>query len=453
MGNVAVAMKKQGHHITGSDKNVYPPISHMLEAEGIQFTEEFAENNLDVDADLVVIGNAISRGNPEAEKCLREKMNYTSLPALLHHHFLKDTTNVVVTGTHGKSTITSFVTWLWKSAGKDPSYLIGGLSKDLTASCNLVGFSDFIIEGDEYDTAFFDKRSKFFHYKPNILIINNIELDHIDIFLGLEDLKRNFRNLINIIPPNGVVLANFDDENVREVVTQHPVIKNGLCKCISYGKGDGVDWRISSYHYEDEKLHFSLEYKEKESFVFKTNLVGEFNVYNLTAGIVSGFCEGFDESVIALAVESYNGMHRRMEMKGEVNRALLFDDFAHHPTAIGKSIAGIKEKYPDRSLWAIVEPRSNSMRRKIFAKQLIDALALADNVIMAKVDTPGKVTEADRLQPQAVIDALYGLGNNALCIPEIDDIVTHIKSNVQPGDIILGMSNGGFGNIYDKLLS
>ena len=452
MGSAAVALKRQGYKVTGSDVQIYPPMSDVLRDAGIKVYNEYNASHLNPLPDVTVVGNVISRGNPEAEEVLADSIPYISLPQLIADYFIKDKKSYVVTGTHGKSTTTALLAWIFSYTGINPGYLIGGVPADLPSSCEVGSGDVFTIEGDEYDTAFFDKRSKFVHYFPFCLIINNIELDHVDIFRDIDVVRRAFYDVMTIVNPRGVIIANYDNEEVRNLVLRHPVVMKKLVPVFLYGMSESVEYRITDINHNNGNLFFKLTDSFAEVIPISTRLCGDFQAYNVTAAVIAAQKYGIPVQKICEAVELFNGLKRRMEVKGTVREITVIDDFAHHPTAIAETLNGVRKRYEGRRIWAVVEPRSNSMRRSVFQERLTKAFPAADSIVFAGVDNPGKVAENERLHPELVVEALKAQGKNALYIPEIDDIVKYLALNMVSGDVVIGMSNGGFGNFHQKLL-
>jgi UDP-N-acetylmuramate: L-alanyl-gamma-D-glutamyl-meso-diaminopimelate ligase len=442
MGAVAAAIRDQGFEVTGSDENVYPPMSTFLAEKGIPVARGFRPKNLPADVDLVVIGNSIMRGNPEVEAVLDRKLLYRSLPETLKEFVLQQKHNVVITGTHGKTTTTALLTWIFEVAGKNPSYLIGGLAKNLGRGAAFRDSEYMLIEGDEYDTAFFDKRSKFLHYLPESLVINNIEFDHADIFSSLEEIKVSFVRLVNIVPISGHIWINADDEGCRDVV------QAALTPVSSVGFSEHATDRITEVKYDMAGAAFSLKGTR-----FRTPLNGEFNVRNSAMAIVVAQHHGCSLESIVEALSAFNGVSRRQELRGEVSGIKVIDDFGHHPTAIRETLSGLRQKYPGQRLWAIFEPRSNTSRRSTFQTSLPQALALADGVVLAKVARIEQLPASNRLDPEKVVETLQENGVPAFYETDVDAIVRRTKSLARPGDVIAIFSNGGFEGIHQKLLT
>ena len=441
MGAVAAAMQEQGYHVTGSDSEVYPPMSTFLEEKGVQLTAGYSAANLPENADLIVVGNAISRGNPELEAVLSKRLRYISLPETLKQFFLSGKHNLVVTGTHGKTTTTSLLTWILQCAGLAPAYLIGGIAKNLGQGCSLHPSRHVVIEGDEYDTAFFDKRSKFLHYLPELVIVNNLEFDHADIFKDLDEIKTSFRRLMNIVPENGIVLVNADDENATDIAhsSRAPVLSVGFSE-------------NSARRIEDTVYASGAKFRLLETD-FSIQIPGEFNVRNAAMAISAAHFYGVPLTTIQEAVASFEGVKRRQEVRGNAKGITVIDDFGHHPTAISQTLRAMRHQYPGRKIWAIFEPRSNTTRRAVFQESLPAALAEADGVLLSKVARLEKLPEDNRLNPMKVVDDIARLGKPAFYEAGVSEIIARLKPLVKSGDIVTVFSNGGFDNIHHRLLS
>ena len=441
MGSAAAALQERGFKVTGSDENVYPPMSSFLEKKGIALKEGYRAENIPPGADVVVIGNVIKRGNPEVEAVLSRKLLYFSLPEVLRNYFLRDRHNLVVTGTHGKTTTTALLAWIMEKAGRKPGYLIGGLPKNLGQGARLNESKYFVIEGDEYDSAFFDKRSKFIHYLPELLIVNNIEFDHADIFNNLAEIKLSFRRLLNIVPQNGMVLLNGDDPNCVEVA------KDCLAPMIEVGLSKNCAQRIRDVAYSGGSSRFKLG-----EDVFEIPLIGEFNVRNAAMAAIAARFYDVPKTKIDIAFKSFSGIARRQEVRGEVRGIKVIDDFGHHPTAIAFTLQALRQRYRGHRLWAIFEPRSNTTRRAVFQQQLPDALKLADGVLIAQVAKLEQIPEKERLNPKAVVDAIAKAGHPAFYEKDAAAIVDRIVPMLKAKDVVVVFSNGGFDNIHEKLL-
>jgi UDP-N-acetylmuramate: L-alanyl-gamma-D-glutamyl-meso-diaminopimelate ligase len=441
MASAAVALKEKGVQVTGSDQNVYPPMSLFLAERNIEVISGYAETNLARKPDLVVIGNAISRGNPEAEYVLDHKLAYCSLPELLKHFFIRGKRSLVVSGTHGKTTTTSLLTWVFEHNGLNPSYLIGGIPNNLGQGARFTDSEWFIIEGDEYDTAFFDKRSKFIHYLPEVALINNLEFDHADIFADLEAVKTSFKHFIRLVPRNGLLLANGDDPNLVSLldVTHCPVKRFGL------GESNAI--QAFNLRYGPTATEFEIP-----SFKFHTNFLGELNVRNALAVIACAKHCGLKNHQIQSAFDTFTGIKRRMEVRGIAGGVTVVDDFGHHPTAIRETLRALRIKYPHQKVWAIFEPRSNTTRRNVFQSELADAFADADEVVIAQVARLELLSPEQRLDPEQLIKDLKKARKAAAYLPDVNSIVEHVLKRVEGGEIIVVFSNGGFGGIHSRLL-
>ncbi|PYJ62377.1 MAG: UDP-N-acetylmuramate:L-alanyl-gamma-D-glutamyl-meso-diaminopimelate ligase [Verrucomicrobia bacterium] len=442
MASVAAALQERGFKVTGSDENVYPPMSSFLQEKGIALKEGYRAENIPPDADVVVIGNAMKRGNPEVEAVLNRKLFYLSLPEVLKNYFLRGRDNLVVTGTHGKTTTTALLAWIMEKAGRKPGYLIGGLPKNFGQGARLNDSKYFVIEGDEYDTAFFDKRSKFIHYLPELLIVNNIEFDHADIFKNLDEIKLSFRRLLNIVPQNGMVLLNGDDPKCVEVA------KDCLAQMIEVGFSKNCAQRIREVAYSPEGSRFKLGEE-----TFEIPLVGEFNVRNAAMAAMAARFYDVPKLKIDTAFKGFAGIARRLELRGEARGVKVIDDFGHHPTAVAHTLQALRHRYRGHRLWAVFEPRSNTTRRAVFQQQLPDALKLADGVFISQVARLEQIPEDERLKPEKVVAAITKAGRPAFYERNADAIVDRIIPMLRPKDAVVVFSNGGFDNIHEKLLT
>jgi UDP-N-acetylmuramate: L-alanyl-gamma-D-glutamyl-meso-diaminopimelate ligase len=442
MGAVAAAMKQRGFTVTGSDANVYPPMSEFLRSQGITLTEGYREENIPADTDVVIIGNAISRGNPEAEAALDRKLLYHSLPEVMKEFFLRGKRNFVVSGTHGKTTTSAMLAWIFKNAGRDPGYMIGGLPKNLGCGAHFTDSEINVLEGDEYDTAFFDKRSKFLHYLPECVIVNNVEFDHADIYNNLDEIKLTFRRLLNIVPRGGRAFVNGDEPNCLDVADKAP------CPVTTVGFGETCALRIEAVNYETDRSSFTLG-----GISYSLRMTGDFNIRNAAMAAAAATFAGLTAEEIRAGLESFDGVARRQELKGEVNGIKVIDDFAHHPTAIRLAVQSLRQRHPDSRLWILFEPRSNTTRRAVFQTELAESLALADFSVVAAMTDLAKIPENDRLDPDRLSADIARLGGHGWYLPDVETIVAKVRENALPGDIIAVLSNGGFGGIHQKLLA
>ncbi|MFH1067410.1 MAG: UDP-N-acetylmuramate:L-alanyl-gamma-D-glutamyl-meso-diaminopimelate ligase [bacterium] len=441
MGAVAAMFKEDGFEVTGSDDHVYPPMSTFLEEKGIRVMTGFKPENLRHKPDLVVIGNAISRGNAELEEVLDNRLYYLSLPETLRTFFLRQTHNIVVTGTHGKTTTTSLTAWIFEASGMKPSWLIGGIPLNFGEGCKRQDGQHWILEGDEYDTAFFDKRSKFLHYLPELVIINNIEFDHADIFPSLEVIQTSFRRLVDIVPSNGMILLNADDPNAV-AVTRH-----AKPQLLEIGLSPNAALRITDVRADASGSTFRMLERE-----FRIPLYGVHNVRNAGMAIAAAHFYQIPLDQIAAALAAFKGIKRRMEIKAEINGVTIVDDFGHHPTALRETIGALRLKFPHRKLWALFEPRSNTTRRNVFQKELPAALALADGVFISQVARLEQIPEEERLNPEKVMEDIARAGVPAYYEPNAAAIVAKLKPMLQPGDVVAVFTNGSFDGIHQKLV-
>lgn len=441
MASVAVELKNRGHKVTGSDRDAYPPMSTFLEENDIPLSLGFSENNLNPKPDMVVIGNSISRGNPEAELVFEKRLEFTSLAGLLSNEFLVSKKCLVVTGTHGKTTTTSLLAWILEKAGLNPGFFIGGIPANFGKGARFTDSEYFVLEGDEYDTAFFDKRSKFIHYRPDIGIINNLEFDHADIFENLDAVKKTFKHFINLIPRNGLLLANGDDENIKSITDID------FCPVRYFGTSKDNEYTIDKMQESIGRSQFDLG-----GIGFSIPLSGEFNMRNASAAILAARQCGVRDTDIQSALDTFSGVKRRMSVFGEAGGVTIIDDFAHHPTAIAQTLSTLKKLYPDRRIVACFEPRSNTTRRNFFQESLPVALGVADLVYIAEIARKDQLDPSERLNEKQVIIDLNNLGKDAGFFPTPNDIINHYLTRKSDGDIVVILSNGGFGGIHGALL-
>ena len=442
MGAVAAALQERGFKVSGSDENIYPPMSTFLEERGIKLYQSYDKKNIPAEVDVVVIGNAMKRGNPEVEAVLNRKLFYLSLPEVLKNHFLRGKHSLVVTGTHGKTTTTALLTWIMEKAGRKPGFLIGGIPKNFGQGARLNDSKYFVIEGDEYDTAFFDKRSKFIHYLPELVIVNNIEFDHADIFNNIDEIKLSFKRLLNIVPENGMVLINGDDQNCVEVA------KDCRAQMVEVGFSKNCAQRIRDVAYSTEGSRFKLG-----DDVYEIPLVGEFNVRNAAMAATAARFYDVPKAKIDNALKTFQGIARRQEIRGEARGVKVIDDFGHHPTAIAQTLGGLRHRFAGHRLWAIFEPRSNTTRRAVFQDELPTAFKLADGVFISQVARLEQIPEKERLDPEAVVSEIAKDGRPAFYEKNADAIVDRIMPLLKKEDVVVVFSNGGFDNIHEKLLN
>jgi len=455
MASLAGLLREKGCYVTGSDAAAYPPMSDLLRAMGIPVAQPYAEINLEPRPDLVVIGNALSRGNPEVERVLDERIPFTSMAAVLHEEFLADPESgpresLVVAGTHGKTTTTSMLAWIYQTASRwnpafEPSFLIGGVAENFGTSYQLRPTRTFLLEGDEYDTAFFDKGPKFLHYFPDGLILTSVEFDHADIYADLEQVKVAFKRLVNLAPRRGVIVAYDGNANVTECVS------NALCRVERYGLTPNADWRIENLRHEDGKSLWEVHRHGALWASLEMSVAGEHNVLNATAAAALAANHGVPVDAIQAALASFLSVKRRLEVRAVIDSITIIDDFAHHPTAIRETLRALRQAYPTSRLWAVLEPRSNTLRRNVFERELVESLALADRVILDAVYQQQRIQENERLHPEQVIAALNAAGTPAELCADVAAIVDSLDRQLQPGDVVAILSNGGFDGIYEKL--
>jgi len=439
MGGVAVLARQAGHKVTGSDANVYPPMSTQLEAQGIELMQGYKAEHL-IEQEQVVVGNVMSRGNEAIEHVLNKNIPYTSGPQWLAENVLKDKWVLAVAGTHGKTTTSSILAWILEYAGLQPGFLIGGVPANFGVSARLGEGPFFVVEADEYDTAFFDKRSKFVHYHPRTVILNNLEFDHADIFEDLNAIKKQFHHLIRTVPGEGLIVDNEDDENIQDVLQKGSWSHLAGFASKSANSQKESLWMIDNVS-EDGRC-FDVLYQQKKQGTVKGNLLGPHNRMNALAAIIAAQHVGVPVEQSIVALKEFKGVKRRMEVVGEVNNKTVYDDFAHHPTAITETLQGLKDAVGEAKVWAILEPRSNTMRLGVHRQKLAPSLALADEVILFQ---PADVD----WNMQTVVDEVSG---PAKLMCSIDEIVGLLAEQTQPGDHILVMSNGAFGGIHQKIL-
>jgi UDP-N-acetylmuramate: L-alanyl-gamma-D-glutamyl-meso-diaminopimelate ligase len=446
MASLAGMLKSTGYTVSGSDSDVYPPMSIYLEELGIRVYNGYkSENLLEATPDIVVIGNAVSRGNPEVEQVLDSGIRYQSMAETVKELFIRGKNSIVVSGTHGKTTTTAMLAWMLEVANRKPSFLVGGIAENFGGSFQIGKGRDFVIEGDEYDTAFFDKGPKFLHYLPQILLLKNIEYDHADIYPDIESLKIAFRRVINIVPRSGLIIAGVDSPIVRELIPA------AFSRVAEVGIGHG-EWQARDIAPANEGMGFRVFNKEVHIGDFTIPMLGTFNVQNALGVIVAGKELGIENAIIQKGLSTFKSVKRRLELRGEVERIRVYDDFAHHPTAVLETLRAIRERYPTDRIWAVFEPRSQTCRRKIFEQEFIKSFDPADTVVVARVFASSKLAADEQLSPDAVVMGVRARGKIAETFDTTDEIVDYISRNATPGDQIVVMSNGGFDGIHRKLL-
>lgn len=457
MGAVASAMARKGFVVTGTDANVYPPMSTFLESEGIQIFQGYKPSNIPDDAELIVIGNAMSRGNIEVEAVLNRRLRYMSLPETMKEFFLWGRRNFVITGTHGKTTTTSMLAWMMEANGLNPSFMIGGIARNLGRGGRFTDSDFCVLEGDEYDTSFFDKRSKFLHYLPEVVIINNIEMDHADIYANVDEIKLSFERLLRVVPSNGLVFINADCPNCA-AVRESAAAQLRTVNIVSVGMSENADVRIGNIAHRTDGSSFTLTTAEDtphalNGVTLNVPMIGDFNIRNAAMAACAARIAGLNAEQISDALNAFEGVARRQEVRGTVNGVTVVDDFAHHPTAISQAIAGLRQRFPKSRLWVLFEPRSNTTIRNLFQHELAASLAEADFAVVARVENHKKLKPEEQLDEQLLCEEITKAGTECHLGESVDEIVAHVVTHVHPGDVLLVMSNGGFGGIHNKLLA
>jgi UDP-N-acetylmuramate: L-alanyl-gamma-D-glutamyl-meso-diaminopimelate ligase len=445
MASLAGLLREAGHDVTGSDQDVYPPMSTQLESLGIPIRSPYAEANVPADADLVVIGNALSRGNPEVEVVLDRRQRFSSLPAVLAEEFLRERTSLVVAGTHGKTTTTSLLALLLDRAGLAPSFLIGGVPVDFGRSYRLAGGRHFVVEGDEYDCAFFDKRPKFVHYLPHAAVIGNLEYDHADIYADLAAVQTAFSRLVDVIPRSGLLVVGSESAALREILPR------ARCRVETFGLDSSCDWRGVELRTGLEGTGFRLVRRGRDEGEYRVPLAGEHNVRNALAAMALAAEAGVSPGAARASLAAFRGVRRRLEVRGVARGVAGLDDFAHHPTAVAATLQALRAQAEGR-LVAVFEPRSYTSRTRVFLDGFARALSTADRVVVAAAHLPSRVPEADRLSERELVEAISRGGTEAAFIPGVDGIVEALAGTLEPGDRVVILSNGGFGGIHDRLL-
>jgi UDP-N-acetylmuramate: L-alanyl-gamma-D-glutamyl-meso-diaminopimelate ligase len=450
MAPLAGMLREHSFRVSGSDSGVYPPASTLLESLGISYFHTFDAAHLQPTPDLVVVGNIIARGNPELEEVLDRKIPYRSMPEMLEEVFLPGKDSIVVSGTHGKTTTTAMLAWIFHVAGKRPNFLVGGVAENFGKSYGLGGGEEFILEGDEYETAIWDRGPKFFHYHPDDLIVTSLEYDHADIYPDFETYQLAFRRLVNLVPRRGRVVIWGDTEDSGPALRR--AAEKAFCPVETYGFGEGNDWIASGLVVEGETTRFKAANRGKVFGEFALTATGRHNVLNAMAALIVAHGRGIGVEEIAKALATFRSVKRRMDVKGEIGGVLVVDDFAHHPTAVKATIEAARGRWPGRRLWAILEPRSNSMRRKVFQDALPKALALGDRVVLGEVFRAQQLGDENRLDPESVAESVRALGKDARVFRSSEAIAEHVGREAKPGDLLLIMSNGSFDGLCDKLL-
>jgi UDP-N-acetylmuramate: L-alanyl-gamma-D-glutamyl-meso-diaminopimelate ligase len=448
MATLAALLRQQGHDVSGSDQHVYPPMSDFLRAEGITLLEGYQPSHVAGAIDLVVVGNAISRGNPELEAVLDRRLRYCSLPEAIRDRFLWDRLPVVIAGTHGKTTTTSLAGWLLTHGGADPTVLVGGIARNLGeggASYRVGGGPAFVIEGDEYDSAYFDKTAKFLKYLPHVAVIGNIEFDHADIYPDLEAVRLAFRRLVNLVPRTGLTLLGADSPDAAALA---PLARS---RVQTFGLMEGADWRASDLSFAGTSSRFRVTHGGDDLGWFEVPLLGAHNVRNALAALAVAVAMDVPVDRAREGLAAFLGVKRRLDVVGERRGITVFDDFAHHPTAVAETLAALRASMPERRVWALFEPRSASSCRRVFQADFAKAFAGADEVVLASVFR-SSLPEAERLSEAELVADLRAAGVAARHLPDVETIVTAVAAEARAGDLVVVMSNGGFGGIHGKLL-
>ena len=448
MATLAAMLKARGHDVQGSDQHVYPPMSDFLERESIRVLDGYHADHITPEIDVVVVGNAISRGNPELEEVLDRKMRFVSLPETIRDTFLWNARSIVIAGTHGKTTTTALAGWLLTSASLDPSLLVGGIALNFDGSFRLGSGRDFVIEGDEYDSAFFDKTAKFLKYLPDIAVVGNLEFDHADIYPDMDALRVAFRRFVNLVPRRGTLILGADSPEALRLAAV------ARCDVQTFGLSEDADWRASEVTPEGDHIRFQLSHRREPLGHFEVPLFGAHNVRNALAAIAVGATVGISTEELRKGLLEFRGVRRRLELRGVSQGVSVFDDFAHHPTAILETIKAVRWSYPDRRLWAVFEPRSATSCRRIFQDDFARAFAEsgADEVVIAPVFR-SSLPEPERLSVEELVQDVEREGVRARALADVPSIVSTIAAEARAGDLVVIMSNGGFDGIHDKLLA
>jgi UDP-N-acetylmuramate: L-alanyl-gamma-D-glutamyl-meso-diaminopimelate ligase len=448
MATLAAMLQARGHYVQGSDRGIYPPMSDFLAREGIRAFDEYRPEHLTPDIDVVVVGNAISRGNPELEHVLDEKIRFVSLPEVLRDRFLWTSRSIVIAGTHGKTSTTAMTGWLLTSGGCDPSVLVGGIARNFDSSYRLGAGRDFVIEGDEYDSAFFDKTAKFLKYLPDVAVIGNLEYDHADIYPDMASLRTAFRRFIQLVPRRGRILIGADSDEAMQLA------RGAATTVETFGLAEGADWRATRIVPGGGRLRFDVAHEGRPLGEFALAMAGEHNVKNALAALAVGHGLGLSADQLREGLASFRGVSRRLELRGAARGVSVFDDFAHHPTAIRETLQAVRASYPDRRIWGIFEPRSATSCRRIFQDDFARAFVEsgADEIVLAEVFRTS-LPDEDRLSVEDLVRDIGRAGGRARYLPTVDAIVTTVAREARDGDLVVIMSNGGFGGIHDRLLA
>lgn len=446
VGALAGMLQAEGYQVSGSDQQVYPPMSDFLASLGIPVKSGYQPENLAHRPDLVIVGNVITRVNPEAQALAELRLPYLSMPQALGQFFLSGKSSLVVSGTHGKTTTSSLLATMLHYLESDPGFMIGGLVQEFGKNFRIGQGPYFVVEGDEYDTAFFDKGPKFLHYQPQVAIITSIEFDHADIYADLEAVKSSFRRLVAIMPPEGCLIANLDDPVVAEICRQ------ASCRVLGYGEGQGFSWTLTDLDIQADGTSFSALKGGVMFGRFKTRMPGRHNAMNCLAVIALLDLIGFPAPGIANHLPRFPGVRRRQEVRGEVRGITVIDDFAHHPTAVRETLAALRAAYAGRRLVAVFEPRTNSSRRRVFQDDYVQVFDQADEILIKEPAPIATLAEDQRFSAQQLSRDLASRGCRSTCFSDTEAIIATLAHSSQQGDVIAIMSNGGFDNIHSRLL-
>ncbi len=446
MASLAGMLRERQYQVSGSDSDVYPPMSDFLDRLGIPVYRGYnAENLVTAKPDLVVIGNALSRGNPEVEAVLDSGLRYASMAETVKELFIRGKNSIVIAGTHGKTTTTALLSWILEIAGRKPSFLVGGIAENFGRSFQVLDGPDFVIEGDEYDTAFFDKGPKFLHYLPRIVLLKKVEFDHADIYADLDAIKTSFRRLINIVPRSGLIIAEVDSPVVRELIT------GAFSRVVTTGIEQG-EWRARNIQAQEDGMSFDVVKGAESIGRFATPLIGSFNVQNALGAIVAARELGISDEAIQRGLGSFKSVKRRLELRGEAGGICVYDDFAHHPTAVLETLRAVRARYTNSRIWAVFEPRSQTCRRRIFEQAFVEAFDPADITVIARVYGSSKLGPDEAFSPDRVVHGIQERGRAAHTFERTEEIVSFLAANAESGDRVVVMSNGGFDNIHNRIL-
>jgi UDP-N-acetylmuramate: L-alanyl-gamma-D-glutamyl-meso-diaminopimelate ligase len=447
MSSLAGLFVEAGHEVRGSDGPLYPPMSTQVAALKVQVYEGYDPRNLEWGPDLVVIGNIASATHPEVRAVLERGMNYRSMPQALAENFLEGRLPIVVTGTHGKTTTSAIIAWLLEGAGLDPGFLVGGVLVNFGRSYKLGRGRPFVVEGDEYETAFFDKESKFLHYRPQVAILTSVEFDHAEMFADLAAVEAAFTRFVGLIPKQGLLCFCADDAGAAGIAA------GSQSRRLAYGTGPSCTWRGEAIEGGPGGVEFEIHDGGRPWGRFRTPLHGAHNLRNALAALAAAREAGAAPAPLARALREFRGVMRRQEVRGVEGGVTVIDDFAHHPTAVRGTLAAVRMRFPRGRLWALFEPRTNTSRRDVFQQEYAQAFDAADRVVVAGVHQLEKVPQGRRFSPERLVEDLKARGSSARYVPDVDSIVGIVASEAEPGSVLLVMSNGSFGGIHDKLLA